>query len=85
MLFLNSASSAAALVFYLPSECTHTETEGKQRKARVRNILKNLEKTQYLMNTLHVYESYLDLPIILLLFGLLPSSLLPLTLLFGLL
>ena len=33
--FLNSASSAAALVFYLPSMCTHTGTEGKQRKARV--------------------------------------------------
>ena len=28
--FLNSASSAAALVFYLPGVCTHTETEGKQ-------------------------------------------------------
>ena len=39
--FLNSASSAAALVFYLPGVCTHTDTEGKQRKARVRNILKS--------------------------------------------
>ena len=42
--FLNSASSAAALVFYLPGVCTHTDTEGKQRKARVRNILKSSRK-----------------------------------------
>ena len=27
-IFLNSASSAAALVFYLPGVCTHTDTEG---------------------------------------------------------
>ena len=52
--FLNSASSAAALVFYLPGVCTHIDTEGKQRKTRaVRNILKSLEKTQHLMNTLY--------------------------------
>ena len=44
MIFLNSASSAAALVFYLPGVCTHADTEGKQRKARVRNILKSSEK-----------------------------------------
>ena len=49
---LNSASSAAALVFYLPGASTHTDTEGKQRKARVRNILKYPKKTQYLMNIL---------------------------------
>ena len=30
VIFLNSASSVAALVFYLPGVCTHTETEGKQ-------------------------------------------------------
>ena len=30
MIFLNSASSAAALVFYLTCVCTHTDTEGKQ-------------------------------------------------------
>ena len=30
MIFLNSASSAAALVFYLPALCTQTDTEGKQ-------------------------------------------------------
>ena len=40
-IFLDSASSAAALVFYLPGVCTHTDTEGK---TRVRNILKSLEK-----------------------------------------
>ena len=38
VIFLNSASTAAALVFYLPGVCTHTDTEGKQRKTRVRNI-----------------------------------------------
>ena len=29
MIFLNSASSAAALVFYLPGVCTHNNTEEK--------------------------------------------------------
>ena len=48
MIFLNSASSAAALVFYLPGVCTHTDTEGEQRKTRVRNILKSLEKNTIL-------------------------------------
>ena len=46
-IFSNSASSAAALVFYLPCVCTHTDTEGEQRKARVWNILKSSEKAQY--------------------------------------
>jgi len=36
---------SAALVFYLPDMCTHTDTKEKQRKARVRNILKSSEKT----------------------------------------
>ena len=40
VIFLNSASSATALVFYLPLVCTHTDTEGKQRKFRVRKIFK---------------------------------------------
>ena len=48
MIFLNSASSAAALVFYLPGGCTHTNTEGKQGKARVRNILKSSGKNTIL-------------------------------------
>ena len=30
VIFLNSASSAAALVFYMPALCTQTDTEGKQ-------------------------------------------------------
>ena len=38
VIFLNSESSAAALVIYLPSVCTHTDNEGKAREARVRNI-----------------------------------------------
>ena len=53
MLFLNSACSAAVLVFYLPVVCTHTDTEGKQRKARVRNILKSSEKNT-IFNEHHV-------------------------------
>ena len=53
MIFLNSASSATALlVFYQAGVRTHTDTEGKQRKARVRNIFEKSEKAQYLMNTL---------------------------------
>ena len=43
VIFLNSATSAAALVFYLPGVCTHTDTEVKQRKARVRNVFKIFE------------------------------------------
>ena len=42
MIFLNSVSSSAALVFYLPCVFTHTNTKEEQRKARVRknhNIL----------------------------------------------
>jgi len=61
--FWTFVSSAAALVFYLLGVCTHTGTKGKQRKTRVRNILKSLEKTQYLMNTLyynaHVFNAYI--------------------------
>ena len=57
MIFLNSVSSAAALVFYLPGVCTHTHTKGKQRKTRVRNTLKSLEKTQYLMNNLYIADT----------------------------
>ena len=56
-IFLHSTSSAAAPVFYLPGVCTHTDTEGKQRKTRVRNILISSEKTQYLMNTLYIVYS----------------------------
>ena len=48
MIFLNSASSAAALIFYLPGVCTQTDTEGKQGKARVRNTFKNSEKNTIL-------------------------------------
>ena len=41
MIFLNSASSAAALVFYLPGVCTHTDTEGKQSPEYFLKIGKN--------------------------------------------
>ena len=41
MIFLNSASSVAALVFYLPGVCTHTDTEGKQSPEYLKKIGKN--------------------------------------------
>ena len=47
----------SAGVLPLPGECTHTNTEGKQRKARVGNILKSSEKIQYLMDTLYVKKT----------------------------
>ena len=54
MIFLNSASSAAALVFYLPGVCAHTLTLRENRERPESGIfLKNLKKTQYLMNTLY--------------------------------
>ena len=59
--FLNSASSAAAMLSYLPGVYTHTDTKGKQRKARVRNILKIFGKKQYLMNTLYVTTEWKSL------------------------
>ena len=51
MIFLNSASSAAALMFYLPGMCTHTGTEGKQRKVRVfeKNTIFNEHPVGWLM------------------------------------
>ena len=54
VIFLNSASSAAVLVFYLPfsGPCMKSDTEEKPREARVRNYFEIFEKTQYLMNTL---------------------------------
>ena len=53
MIFLNFASSAD-----LHCVCTHTDIEGKKRKATLRNILKSSEKTQYLINTLYILETY---------------------------
>ena len=50
MIFLNSASSAVALVFYLPGVCTH---QGKTEKGKSPKYFKIFEKTQYLMNTLY--------------------------------
>ena len=43
MIFIKSASSAAVLVFDLPL-CTHTDTEGKPRGARMWKIFQNLRK-----------------------------------------
>ena len=60
MIFLNSASSAAALVFDLPLS-TLTDTEGKPRKARVRKLFQIFEKTQYLMNTLYLVVKFEDM------------------------
>ena len=39
----------------LPAWCVYTPYT--ERKTRVRNILKSMEKTQYLMNTLYYEES----------------------------
>ena len=48
----------------LPAWCvnTHTDTEGKQSKARVQNILKSSVKKQYLMNILYYIERPKSLP-----------------------
>ena len=54
MIFLNSASSAAALVFYLPGGCTHWH-RGKTEKDQSPEVYKIFrKKTQYLMNTLYI-------------------------------
>ena len=45
MIFLNSASSAAALVFYLPGVCTHNDTEGKREMPEPGIFLKIRKKT----------------------------------------
>merc|ERR1711915_348521 len=57
---------AAALVFYLSGVCTHTDAEGKQRKARVRNILKSLEKNTILYE--HPVYKHTRFPKIIILF-----------------
>ena len=46
-IFLNSASSATALVFYLPGVCTHTDTKEKQKKARVRQPATSVSTITY--------------------------------------
>ena len=63
MIFLNSASSAAALVFYLPGVCTHTDTEGKQREARVRNILKSSKNTIFNEHLVYIFNSVKEPPL----------------------
>ena len=50
VIFLNSARSAAALVFYLPDVCTHTATERKQSP----EYFKIFEKNTILINTLYI-------------------------------
>ena len=47
VIFLNSASSAAALVFYLPGVCTRTDTKGKTEKDKSPEYFKIFEKTFY--------------------------------------
>ena len=55
MIFLNSASSATVLVFYLPGVCTHTDTEGKTEKGQSQEYFKIFEKKpQYLVITLYI-------------------------------
>ena len=59
MIFLNSASSAAVLVIYLPGVCTNTDTERKERKARVQSILKPSRKKNTLYMMCCARESYI--------------------------
>ena len=54
MIFLNSASSAAALVVYLPGVCTHTDTEKGQSPGYFKIFG---EKKIYLMNTLYFLKA----------------------------
>ena len=49
MIFLNSVSFAAALVFYLPCVCTHTNAEGKTEKGQSPEYFKFVEK-----NTIYI-------------------------------
>ena len=60
VIFLYSASSASALLFYQPfrgpSMKSGVHTEEKLREARVRNI-----QTQCLMNTLYVLHTNIDI------------------------
>ena len=58
MIVLDSASSAAAPVFYLPGVCVYTHWHrGKTEKGKSPEYFKIFEKKpQYLMNTL--YEKY---------------------------
>ena len=70
MIFLNSASSAAVLVFYLPGVFTHTDTNGKQRKTRVWNILKFLEKnTIFNEHPVCIFYAFSPLPVMDLLYS----------------
>ena len=58
VIFLNSATSAAALVFYLPGVCTHTDNEGRPESGIFFKIRK---KTQYLMNTLYISYNFFSI------------------------
>ena len=55
VIFLNSASSAAALVFYLV--CVHTLTLRENRERQESRIFLNIRKTQYLIKTLYVTQN----------------------------
>ena len=56
MIFLNSASSAAALVFDLLL-CTLTDTEGTRQRPESGIYFKICEKTQYLMKNLYLLST----------------------------
>ena len=58
LIFLNSVSSAAALVFYRPGVCVHQLTPRENRERPGSGIfLKNSEKTHYLMNILYLLNA----------------------------
>ena len=62
MFFLDVVSSAAVLVFCLPtsgpSMKSGVHNKEKPREVRGRNIFWNFQKTQYLMNTLYISVNF---------------------------
>ena len=65
VIFLNSVSSAAALlVFYLPGVCTHTNTEGKQSpeyfKLFEKNTIFNEHPVSYIDFVVHFSNQDID-------------------------
>ena len=61
VIFQNSASSATALVFYLPFSGPCTQRWKTERGKSPEYILEFSKKTQYLMNTLYIMANDFDL------------------------
>ena len=56
MIFLDSVSSAAALVFYLPGVCTHTDTEGKQSPEYFKIFEKNTIFYEHPVDEVNIFQ-----------------------------